>query len=111
MSLERAWAIPRTDLMTFLQAGSLCSSNFQKELFMGPDAFKSAFEYVHGPERNARSEPQRPATVFQAEMPGAMTLKEVGDQIDLGRWKMKLRNRLVSLKVRLERLESRRTNG
>lgn len=96
-----AWAIPRIDLNTFLHSDSLVSSHFHEELSMGLNNFKSALEYVHGPEEEDQHQSQRAATVFQARMPGVMTLEEVEDQIDLDRWQLKLGNRLVNLEVRL----------
>lgn len=105
MSLERELAIPCTDLNTFLQSKSLVSSLFPKELLMGPDKFKAALQYVYGPEQDDIKRSQCDATVFQARMPGAMTLKEVTDQINLDRWQLKLGSRLVHLEVRLGLIE------
>lgn len=69
---------------------------------MGPEILKTALEYVHGPEANDQNQPQRATTVFEARMPGAMTLEEVKDQINLDRWQLKLGSRLVNLEVRLK---------
>lgn len=102
MSLERAWAIPRTDLDTFLHSDSLVRSHFHEELSIGPEILKTALEYVHGPEANDQNQAQRATTVFEARMPGAMTLEEVKDQINLDRWQLKLGSRLVNLEVRLK---------
>lgn len=102
MSLERMLAIPRTNLDTFLHSDGLVNSHFQEELSMGPDQFKSALEYIHGPGEDDGNQSQRAATVFQARMPGAMTLEEVEDQINLDRWRLQLGSRLVNLEARLD---------
>lgn len=63
------------------------------------DNSESPLEDVYGPDADLDDESDRPSTVFQAKMPGAMTVEEVEDQIDLGRWRLKLGDRLVNLEV------------
>lgn len=64
---------------------------------MGPEGFKSSLEYVSGPDEDDTAE--RPATVFEARMPGAMAKEEVENEIDLGQWRLKIQGRIVHLEV------------
>lgn len=100
MSLERAWANSPTNPMSFLQSDSAVGADFQKELTMSPENFKSALEYFYGPEEDIEEQSMRYATVFQAKTPGAMSLEDVENQIDLGQWKLKLGDRFVVLEVK-----------
>lgn len=99
MSIERAFAISITALASFLQSDHVASSDFRRELAMGPESFKHVLAYVYGLEEDSEEQCKHTGTVFQAKMPGAMTVEEVEDQIDLSRWNLKIGNKLVNLKV------------
>ena len=63
-----------------------------------PESSSSLLSYIHAqdPEWNASAR-----SIFEAGTPGAPTLAEVERDVDLGRWKLKLRGypRLVPLEV------------
>lgn len=97
MSFERSLGIASDSPMTFLQSGAVVSSNFSKELDMGPEGFKYSLEYINGlDESDAAGEAK---IAFEAGMPGAMTKAEVEEQIDLGLWRLKIQGRIVHLEV------------
>ena len=83
--------------MTFLQSGAAVSFDFSKELGMGPERFKYYLEYINGLCENGLTE--WPQSAFEAGMPGALTIDEVEDRVDLGQWRLKIRGRIVCLEV------------
>ncbi|KAK4695514.1 hypothetical protein P7C71_g2247, partial [Lecanoromycetidae sp. Uapishka_2] len=95
MHLERLLEIPSESPMRFLQSDAAVSSDFSKELNFGSDEFKYFLEYINGPDEGGTAE--RSATAFEAGMPGVMTRKEVKNEIDLGRWRLKIQGRIVRL--------------
>ena len=97
MAVERALEVPSNSLTTFLQSDRATASNFSKELIMGPKQFKVALGYINGQDQEQVSEGKEAPNVFDAGTPGALSLEELEEQIDLGRWRLKLRQRLVKL--------------
>lgn len=97
MNLERSLAVPSDSPMTFLQSDAAVSSNFSRELDVGLEGFKYFLEYINGPDESNLVE--RPANAFEAGMPGAMTKVEIENEIDLGRWRLKIQGRIVHLEV------------
>ena len=67
---------------------------------MGPSAFKLALEYIDWEEQNQDSEGEKTTDVFTAGTPGALSLKDLEREVDLGQWKLKLGQRLVNLEVK-----------
>ena len=67
---------------------------------MGPSAFKLALEYIDWHDQKQDPEGEKTINVFTAGMPGALSLKELEREVDLGRWKLKLGQRLVNLEVK-----------
>lgn len=101
MSLERAWSLPPTVHPSFMQSASTFSADFQEELTMGPENFKLALEYIYGPEEESfETQSKQCSTVFQAKMPGAMSIEEVQDRVNLDQWRVRLGKRLVHLQVK-----------
>ena len=66
----------------------------------GQDCSQSVLQRVYEAENGDQGLCGHNATVFRAKMPGALTLQEVQEQIDLGKWNLKFGNRLVNLEVR-----------
>ena len=97
MAVERALEVPSNSPSTFLQSDRATASNFLKELTMGPNKFKVALEYINGQDKEHDSKGKEASNVFDAGTPGALSLEELEDQIDLGRWRVKLKQRLVKL--------------
>ena len=100
MSLEREWAIAPTSCPTFMQSSNAVTADFQQELKLDRKTFAAALEYIFEPEEDLEQQSRRYATVFQAEMPGVMSLKSLQDQIDLGQWGLRLGNQVAKLEVR-----------
>lgn len=100
ISIERAIGVPATSLSTFLQSDCATASDFQRELDMGLTDFNFVSEYVNGLDQEQAAQRHLDAeNVFQAGTPGVMSLRELEQNVDLGQWKLKLGQRLVSLEV------------
>ena len=99
MSLERALGIPSETPINSIKLNTTVAFNIQESLRNSPEESKSAVEYIYGPEVDANEKSKQCSTVFQAKTPGAMSLAEVENQIDLGRWKLMIGQRLVNLEV------------
>ncbi|CAF9910945.1 MAG: Arginyl-tRNA--protein transferase 1 [Alectoria fallacina] len=97
LAIERALKISSNSLTSFLQSDRATTSNFGEELNMGPSKFKLAVEYAIGQDRKQDSEGKEATDCFHAGTPGALSLEEVEEKIDLGQWKLKLGQRLVKL--------------
>lgn len=67
---------------------------------MGPSAFRLALEYIDWQEQKQDSEGEKTTDVFTAGTPGALSLKDLEREVDLGQWKLKLGQRLVNLEVK-----------
>ena len=103
MDLERALGPGPSSLSTFLQSDRATGSDFQQELGMGHFDFISAFEYIRGSDLDRDVECTKDiATVFQACAPGALSLEQVEQDIDLGQWKLRIGDMIVCLEVRME---------
>ena len=100
LAIERALKISSNSLTSFLQSDRATTSNFGEELNMGPSKFKLAVEYAIGQDRKQDSEGKEATDCFHAGTPGALSLEEVEEKIDLGQWKLKLGQRLVKLEVK-----------
>ncbi len=100
MTVERALEISPNSLAGFLQSDQATTSNFQKELSMGPSKFKLALEYINGKDQERNHEGKEASNVFHAGTPGALSLKELEEKVDLGQWNLKLGQRLVKLEVK-----------
>ena len=78
----------------------LKSLSFQQKLDMGPVKYKFAFDYMNGSDESGDFDKRRGETnVFQAGMPGAMTITEVQETMNLGHWKLMIGDRIVLLEV------------
>ena len=97
MAVERALEVPSNSLTTFLQSDRAIASSFLEELTMGPKKFRFALGYIHGQDQEQKSEGKEASNVFEAGTPGALSLEELEEQIDLGSWRLELRQRLVKL--------------
>ena len=100
MAVERALEVSPNSLFVFLQSDRATTSNFQKELNMGPSKFKLALEYINLEDENQDVGGQEASNVFHAGTPGALSLEEVEENVDLGQWILKLGRRLVKLEVK-----------
>lgn len=78
----------------------LKSPSFQQKLDMGPVKYKFALDYMNGSDESGDLNNRRGETnVFQAGMPGAMTLTEIQETMNLGHWRLMIRDRIVFLEV------------
>lgn len=101
MALERALEASPASLTTFLQSERATTSNFQKELDMGPSQFKLALNYIDGQDQEQVSGGNDASDVFQAGTPGALSLEELEEKVDLGQWSLKLGQRVVKMEVKI----------
>lgn len=67
---------------------------------MGPRNFKFALEYIHGQDHKQESGGKETSDVFHAGTPGALSLEELEEKVDLAQWSIKLGQRLVKLEVK-----------
>ena len=100
MTVERALEISPNYLAVIFECYQATTSNFQKELSMGPSEFKLALEYINGQDQEQNIEGKEASNVFHAGTPGALSLKELEEKVDLGQWNLKLGQRLVKLEVK-----------
>lgn len=98
MAFERQYDLPAESNL-FLQPDT-STSNFCRDKVIGQDAFKFLFDYVSR-SHDAQVPPEVFSSAFEADMPGVMRLKEVEQEIDLGEWRLQVRDMIVSLQVRL----------
>lgn len=99
MAVEQALEVSPNSLTTFLQSDQATASDFRKELDMGPNRFVFAIEYINGFDHEQDSKAKDVTDVFHARTPGALSLEELGKTVDLGQWRLKLGQSLVSLEV------------
>ena len=59
----------------------------------------SDLQNLYGPKEDKLVMPDHDVTVFDAKMPGIMTLGEIRSQIDLGGWRLRLGNQIAHLEV------------
>lgn len=98
MAAERVLEVSSNSLTIFLQSDRTTTSSFRKELNMGPSKFKFALEYINGQDQKQDSEGEEVSNVFHAGTPGALSLEELDEKVDLGQWSLKLGQRLLKLK-------------
>ena len=100
MSRERKYNIPVVLSPTFLESEFMSGLNSEKNANFSSETIESLREYlaVQDPHHIARPEKQHDS-VFEAGTPGIMSLADVDSKIDLGEWKIKLRDIIVTLKV------------
>ena len=78
----------------------LKSPNFQQKLDVGPVKYKFALEYLNGSHESGDSNRRRgKSNAFQAGMPGAMTISEIQETMNLGNWRLEVGDRIVLLEV------------
>ena len=78
----------------------LKSPSFQQKLDVGPVKYKFALDYLTGSHESGDFDRRRgETTVFQAGMPGAMTITEIQDTMKLGHWRLMIGDRIVLLEV------------
>ncbi len=78
----------------------LKSPSFQQKLDMGPVRYKFALDYMNGSDESGNFNERRGETnVFQAGMPGAMTITEIQETMNLGHWRLMIEDRFVFLEV------------
>lgn len=99
MSIERQYNLP-VEPSAFLQSDSRTSSDFGRELAMGPEAFGFLLGYLTRPD-DAREPAKSFSSAFEAGTPGVMRLEEVEQEVNLGRWQLRLRGMVVFLEVRI----------
>ena len=81
----------------------LQSPHFQRKLDSEFIKYEKALRYINGSnDGDNLNAPEDPKTVFEAGMPGALTLEEVREKIDLDHWKVMIGDRIVELEVRTQ---------
>ena len=99
MAVERALEVSPNSLTSFLQSDRATTSDFRKELDMGPSKFRLALEYMNLQDQNQDAEGQEASGVFSACTPGALSSEELEEKVDLGQWNLRLRGRIIKLEV------------
>lgn len=99
MAVEQALEVPPNSLTTFLQSDQVNASDFRKELDMGLNRFVFAIEYINGSDHEQGSRAKDAMDVFHAGTPGALSLEELEETVDLGQWRLKLGQSLIRLEV------------
>lgn len=100
MSREREFNLSATTPGIFLQSDNFTCPDFTKEVNLGLEVFMSLAGYVL---TSPSAEPERSDydSVFEARMPGIMSMAEVASKIDLGAWRLKFKSYTnVTLSVR-----------
>ena len=78
----------------------LKSPTFQQKLDMGPVKYKFALDYMNGSDESGDLNQRRgEANVFEAGMPGVMTITEIQETMNLGHWRLMIGDRIVLLEV------------
>ena len=78
----------------------LKSPSFQQKLDLGPVKYEFALDYMNGSDESGDLNKGRGETnVFQAGMPGAMTITEIQETMNLGHWKLMIGDRIVFLEA------------
>ena len=73
---------------------------FRQKLDVGPVKYKFALDYLTGSHESGDFDRRRgETTVFQAGMPGAMTITEIQETMKLGHWRLMIGDRIVLLEV------------
>lgn len=110
MTIERLLDLPaHPDVVSLVShPSSQSNSRFYNEIHIGNVKYPKAIEYLKGPEQEADShlDEHRPYNVFEAGTPGAMSLDEMAREIDLGQWRLDVRDRIVRLKVMIRKLQT-----
>ena len=99
MTVERALEVPANSFTTFLQSDRATASDFRAEVKMGPERFKLAYEYMNGHDYEQTLRANEASDVFHAGTPGALSLEDLDETVDLGQWRLKLGLRLAKLEV------------
>jgi len=102
MSLERKLQLPSdpSKLSTLLQSSSP-NSPLHKSIEIGNVKYNQALEYAKG-SPDPDSGAIEVENVFDAGMPGAMSIEELESKVDLGSWGVRLRDGIFQLKVRTD---------
>ena len=78
----------------------LKSPSFQQKLDMGPVEYKFALDYINPSDESGDFNEERGETnVFQVAMPGATTITEIQETMNLGHWRLMIGDRIVLLEV------------
>ena len=97
MTLERSLKIPLDP--DELELSFLESPHLDEKIDIGNVQYKQASEYIMGPHPEASAGRQF-ASVFDAGMPGALSLAELKESVNLGEWKLRVGSKILSLQVR-----------
>ena len=89
MSRERLFNLPATSNVSISNQASI--GEFAQRFNLDLESSNSLSEYLKSPvQSGTAAEPETSfESVFEAGMPGVMTLDQVRQEIDLGQWKMK----------------------
>lgn len=100
MEIERALELPASSeqLEETLKIPSI-ASRLDREIEIGNVKYDKALEYVKQQDPRT-SGINSSSTVFEAGMPGVMPLSELGEKVDLGSWKLAVKDRVYEVQVR-----------
>ena len=101
MTLERALKLPASlpDAATLEEQPSLHDPRLEEKLEVGNVKYAKAIEYVNG-QPSMPLEGGIASNVFEAGTPGALSLQELENSINLGVWNLAIGDSVVSLEVR-----------
>ena len=104
MEIERALGLPASSehLEETLNIPSI-ASRLDREIEIGNVKYDKALDYVKQQDPRT-SNINSGSTVFEAGMPGVMPLSELGEKVDLGSWKLAVKDRVYEVQVRAYRL-------
>lgn len=101
MSCERQFSLPVTSNVSISNQAII--DEFAEKFNLDPESSKSLSEYLKSSSQNrSTTEPEKVfESVFEAGMPGVMTLEQVRQEVDLDQWKMKYGKSICRLEVGL----------
>ena len=78
----------------------LIASRLDQEFQIGNVKYDKALDYVRQQDPRT-SNINSGSNVFEAGMPGVMPLSELGEKVDLGSWKLAVKDRVYEVQVRV----------
>ena len=98
LALDQHLRVPANpdELSLFLESSLETGSDLLKPLEMRNVKYARAIDYV---KENAQENEETPDGVFEASMPGALSLVELREQTDLDNWLVRLGDHITTLEV------------
>ena len=101
VSRDRRLGLDSTSSNTpsILQLDHACASDFNQESKLGSDKFSSDLDYINGQYGPSASVTPEAASLFEKDMPGVMSAKEVCQMKEFDCWRMKVGDTIFELQV------------